>query len=287
MLEKLICEYCGNEFLCEYRTKKRRFCSKNCASMAQKHKKNNESEKVMKQCLVCGKVEYVAKSRAKTYKTCSIECSKIYRKNKPKKQITKKCPICGKEFSFKSSSESHHKTCGSQECKSKWYSITRSGSLNSNYKSLQKALQLSSTCQIEKHSQSRPIYMQLVKCVLGLKNVRSIPKGYVVHHKDANHLNNELENLILIPIQAHRQIHTIFGNVLINALHTGKLDREIFFSICNDDQRKFYENIIDLDITKQSIVMINKNDIDYSINDNENNIYKFIYVNEKDITTLK
>lgn len=49
-------------------------------------------------------------------------------------------------------------------------------------------------------------------------------------------------------------IHRIFGNVLISALHTGKLDRNLFFSFCNKEQKEFYEQIIDLDITSQVVV---------------------------------
>lgn len=81
-----------------------------------------------------------------------------------------------------------------------------------------------------------------------------IPKGYEIHHKDCNHENNDKTNLVLLPRAAHKLIHRWFGNILINALHTGKITREEFYKCCNETAKKFYENIIDLDVTKQVVV---------------------------------
>ena len=52
------------------------------------------------------------------------------------------------------------------------------------------------------------MYQHVVKKCLGLNSTRDIPKGYVIHHKDANHNNNSPENLIVLPKTAHRLIHT-------------------------------------------------------------------------------
>ena len=41
-----------------------------------------------------------------------------------------------------------------------------------------------------------------------------------------------------------------FGNVLIGALHTKRIDKDIFRQICNDEQWNCYKEIIDLDVTK-------------------------------------
>lgn len=72
-----------------------------------------------------------------------------------------------------------------------------------------------------------------MKEILNLNSLKELPKGYVIHHKDANHENNDPHNLVLLPKTTHRLIHTIFGNVLIGALHTGRIDKEIFRKICN------------------------------------------------------
>ena len=49
-------------------------------------------------------------------------------------------------------------------------------------------------------------------------------------------------------------IHRIFGNVLLNALHTNRITREEFFKICNTKECEFYKDIIDLDITHQAVL---------------------------------
>ena len=49
-------------------------------------------------------------------------------------------------------------------------------------------------------------------------------------------------------------IHQWAGNILLYALHTGMISKEFFLNLCNDEQREFYEQIIDLDITSQVVV---------------------------------
>ena len=34
-----------------------------------------------------------------------------------------------------------------------------------------------------------------------------IPEGYEVHHKDSNHLNNSLDNLVIVTRSTHRRLH--------------------------------------------------------------------------------
>lgn len=41
---------------------------------------------------------------------------------------------------------------------------------------------------------------------------------------------------------------------MIHALHTGILDRDLFFKMCNEVQVKFYKEIIDLDVTRQVVL---------------------------------
>lgn len=100
----------------------------------------------------------------------------------------------------------------------------------------------------------KDLYKHVVKEYFGFSSLKELPKGYDIHHKDANHQNNDLHNLVLLPRDVHMLIHRHFGNVLISALHTGKLSRELFFNICSEEQKSFYEQIIDLDITRQVVV---------------------------------
>lgn len=41
---------------------------------------------------------------------------------------------------------------------------------------------------------------------------------------------------------------------MIHALHTGILDRDLFFKMCNEAQANFYKEIIDLDVTRQVVL---------------------------------
>lgn len=211
------------------------------------------SSKILVKCAECGKEEYVAPSRAKKYKCCSVSCLGKYNSKKYSQKIELICPICGKKYLCKQSKVEHHRTCGSIECRHKWLSKIRTGKNNSNYKKVELDLMNFSVSE-EKHKISRTTYQHVVKTVLGLSSITKLPKGYVIHHKDANHMNNNPENLVVLPKTAHRLIHTYFGNVLIKALHTNKITRDEFFKCCNEEERNFYENIIDLNVTHQAVV---------------------------------
>ena len=95
------------------------------------------------------------------------------------------------------------------------------------------------------------IHQNIVCKYLGIKK---IPKGYHIHHKDCNHSNNEIKNLVVLPSSTHMLIHRIFGNILLNALHTGRISRKEFFNICNTSECEFYKEIIDLSIIEQAVV---------------------------------
>ena len=240
-----ICEVCGKKF--ESYEPNSKFCSIECY--------NNKrcSDKVQVKCAVCGKIEFVSPSRYKKYKCCSVECLGKYNSKKYNKQVTLMCPICGKEYKCKQSKIEHHRTCGDANCRHQWLKQTRTGKNNSNYRHVETELMKFSITK-ENHDKSKTIYQHVVKEILNLPSVKDIPKGYVIHHKDANHSNNDPTNLVVLPKTAHRLIHTYFGNVLIKALHTNKITRDEFFKCCNDEEKKFYENIIDLNVTHQAVV---------------------------------
>ena len=241
---KLICENCGKEFKTYDPNSK--YCCIECY-----RQKNNK--KIQVQCIECGKIEYVTQSRAKKYKCCSIECLSKYNSKRYNKQITLTCPICGKEYKCKQSKINHHKTCGDKNCRTQWLKQTRKGKNNFNYRKIEMDL-MNLSIKDENHDKSRTIYQHVVKEILGLSSITKIPKGYVIHHKDANHMNNNPENLVVLPKNVHRLIHTYFGNVLIRALHTNKITKEEFFKCCNEEEINFYKHIIDLNVTHQAVV---------------------------------
>ena len=240
-----ICKMCGKEF--ESYEPNSKFCSIECY--------NNKrcSDKIQVKCAECGKIEFVSPYRYKKYKCCSVECLGKYNSKKYNKRVTLKCPICGKEYTCKQSKIEHHRTCGDANCRSQWLKQTRKGKNNSNYRKIEIDLM---KCSINEdiHGKSKTIYQHVVKEILGLPSTSKIPKGYVIHHKDANHLNNNPTNLVVLPKTVHRLIHTYFGNVLIKALHTNKITRDEFFKCCNKEEREFYENIIDLNVMHQAVV---------------------------------
>lgn len=220
-------------------------------------------------CAECGKKEFVNPSRAKKYICCSRSCLGKHNSKKYSKKVKLICPICGKEYECKQSKIHQHRTCGKKECRKNWLKKTRIGSGNNNYKSVNDLLKENNCKNI--HDKSKSIYMHVVKEQFNLSSIIKLPKGYVIHHKDGNHENNVPENLVLINKSTHSLIHRYFGNVLIRCLHSGIITKETFFSLCNEEEKNFYLQIIDVNITNQILT----NDKEKTINN-----FKYIYYND-------
>ena len=223
-------------------------------------------------CAECGKKEYVSQSRAKKYVCCSRNCLGKYNSKRYNKKIELTCPICGKKYECKQSKLHEHRTCGDKTCRHEWLSKVRSGKGNFRYKSINDILKEENTCK--NHDKSKTLYLHVVKEVLNLQSVTKLPKGYVIHHKDGDHNNNVPENLILLDKSTHALIHRLFGNILINALHSGRISKEDFFKLCNENQKEFYSKIIDINITNQILT----NDFEKTINNNE-----YVYYDESKV----
>lgn len=54
---------------------------------------------------------------------------------------------------------------------------------------------------------SKEHYKKLLHRVIWEEHYGEIPKGYVVHHKDGNKLNNDIENLELMSLKEHGNMH--------------------------------------------------------------------------------
>ena len=248
-MNKYKCQNCGKEFF--HKSKTRKFCSKECyneyvASNGKKSFYTKPNLKVKVICEICGKVEYVAPSRAKKYHTCSVECRGQYASKIYNKKIEKKCPICGKIFWVKNS-QKHRRICCSLDCSKTYRSLTKVGENNANYR----GFIIENGVKSKYYKCYKEPYRRIVKDHFGLKNLL---KGYDIHHKDCNPDNNEKQNLVVLPRNVHMLLHRWFGNILLSALHTGKISREDFYKLCSDEQKTLYENIIDLDITGQAVV---------------------------------
>lgn len=246
MYEK-VCKNCGKIF---YAKKiETEFCCRECYNEYCKttgYLKKGNANKIEVVCAECGKHEFVPASRARKYLCCSKECLGKYNSKKYNTQVEKECPICHTKF-FVKQSQATKRVCCSIACSKKHRSLTKTGENNSNYKGLDTNLKDS----IRANKRKSDVHTRIVKNYFGLK--KSI-HGYDIHHKDANHNNNELTNLIVIPRDVHMLIHRWFGNILIHALHTGIISRETFYSMCTEEQKQFYKEIIDLNITSQVVV---------------------------------
>lgn len=133
-----------------------------------------------KKCLVCKR-----KIRYKLKKFCSRECYLVDHAEKPKK-----CTICKTEFFRRQRSG---KTCSS-ECLSRAISIGKT----KPYKKIDgfgySVLSVKGV-QIREHR------------FVWEKHHGPIPKGWVVHHKNHNRLDNRIENLEAMPRGQHQTLH--------------------------------------------------------------------------------
>lgn len=87
------------------------------------------------------------------------------------------------------------------------------------------------------HSQTfgrEKIHIAVAKEILGLTK---IPKGYHVHHRDANYLNNDPENLCLLNLSDHRWVHSQFGSATLWAYMKNKVSLEQLVDWSNDKER--------------------------------------------------
>ena len=252
-MKELTCENCGKIF--KTKAKQRRFCCRECYKHYIKtHKIEFPSKRIKEgingkkvKCAICGKEEIVYLKRAEHYKCCSKECLNKYNSIKYSQKIKITCENCGKEFEIKKS-ELNRRRCCSRKCINELHKTTYLGANNPNSYEIRLKNNLISNTNLEYKNW---IHQSIVKKYF---NIKKIPKGYHVHHKDCVHTNNTLTNLVLLPKETHMLIHRIFGNVLLNALHTNRITREEFFKICNTKECEFYKDIIDLDITHQAVL---------------------------------
>jgi hypothetical protein len=206
-------------------------------------------------CLICNKEENVPPSREKNYKTCSIECSKIYRKSLTNNNII--CPICNIEFHCKPSKIKKHKNiCCSLECSKKLKSILMKGEGNHQYglkgelnSTFNNGIKINNYGYRLIYSPNHPfcnhagyvLEHRLVAEKYLLTDITSIeingnrylkqkPK-LAVHHKDFDKLNNDVNNLVILTKSAHSRLHALI-NPQPRDDDTGRfISREIIYNI--------------------------------------------------------
>lgn len=238
--------------------------------------------KIKVKCAYCGKVEYVHKSRSKNYKCCSRECIGKLNSLRYNKKISKECPICGKEF-FVKTSQAKRRICCSNECLNKYRSLYKTKENNPNYRL--RVIELENGVRRKDFNRYKEIYKHVA---LDALNVDKIPKGYNIHHKDANSNNNDPKNLIILPKATHMLLHRWFGNILLNAIETNKISMELLQSICTQEQYNLYKNIIILNVTSQVVIkqgeLLENLEVDNQQPSVFRNIYEGSTTNERPLT---
>lgn len=190
---------------------------------------------IEKTCLMCGKKFNVIPARDKTAKYCSRICS-------DKSHIKENnciCGYCGKEFHLrpyriKRVSEKFGNYC-SRKCKDKSFGSKFTGEQNHQYglKGKLNATFVDRDLIKKNHNlietlkyypehpycskAGRVLKHRLIveenymlfdeKYFEKVNNIIVLKKKYKVHHKDNNHLNNNIDNLQIVTISEHSKIH--------------------------------------------------------------------------------
>ena len=202
-------------------------------------------EKIKVTCKECGKVEYVSPSRAKHYVTCSITCMGKYNSKRYGDKVEKVCECCGKTFLVKRSHYNRRRCC-SKECHNKLLPKKFKGDGNPNFKGRymdSDGYLFVSDTRIKKH----------IKVAMDTLGITQIPKGYNIHHRDCNKLNNAPENLVMLNTSDHIWLHKQYGNAVLNAYMQDKIDINTLISWSNDKLRA--NKLLPLSIIEQSVVL--------------------------------
>lgn len=91
------CQYCGDNFISDFKANINKYCSKKCYGLALK-------DKITKKCAICGETFETTKSQNKIY--CSRKC---YGASKLNHELLGKCECCGREYKKRKKSQ---KYCG-------------------------------------------------------------------------------------------------------------------------------------------------------------------------------
>lgn len=193
-------------------------------------------------CLICNKEVDVCLSRAKKFKTCSKSCLAEY--FKAEKNTV--CEYCKKEFHLKPYRKNRtlNNFC-SIDCFASWKSENQRGCNNPNYRNRlydndgKKILHLPSVGRVKEHR-------FVAETILG-----EIPKGFHVHHRDCNPINNVSFNLVVLTNSDHRWLHKQYGNATLYAYYYELIDKKSLISWSNDKERA--ERLLDLNILNQKL----------------------------------
>lgn len=189
----------------------------------------SKTGKIIK-CAYCSKEFYCSPFRLKSSVICcSRECASAYKiKHNPNKEV---CPICGKIFNVKPSYKNKTKQqCCSRECLGELRKTIYLGENNPNYgnrgksnpnwKSDKKITNYGyvkircldhpfKDCDgfVFEHRLVAERYLLNEENSVEIDGKRYLSKEYVVHHINHNRQDNRVENLIVLKLSEHTQMH--------------------------------------------------------------------------------
>ena len=172
------CIICGKEV-----PNYQKYCSKKCYNISQK-------KGFYKICEVCKKESYVKHSRAnENVRFCSRKCMGISFRNK----IETECSYCGNMLQVEPNRIRKYNFCDNK-CK-KLYRQVGCGITTDGYVWI-------IVDGYNRHNQVK-IHRYLMEVKLG----RKLKSTEIVHHKDFNKLNNNINNLEILTREEHNKIH--------------------------------------------------------------------------------
>lgn len=186
-------------------------------------------------CIVCGKEQTIYKNRLNSYKTCSMECSSKYRKSSTINNC--KCTNCGKDFHLKESQVKRYNrnmgTFCSMSCSTEYKKEFYLGKNNPNYR----GSQYDSDGYRINHYPKVGRIKEHHFVAFNILDIKKVPEGYCIHHRDCNIYNNDPSNLALLTNSDHRWIHKQYGNATLWAFCNNKVSLEDLISWSNDPER--------------------------------------------------
>lgn len=206
---------------------------------------------INKVCLVCAKPFSVIRARATTAKYCCIECRDIGLKKAPNQT----CSVCGTAFHLKKSGfERYNRTLGvfcSNTCLAKAKQSAYKGENNPNFKNRnvdQDGYRVFTPQASFLFGHKRMKVHQAICCeILGISK---LPKGFHIHHRDCDVLNNDADNLVVLSVSDHKWLHKQFGNATLWAYCNEKCSEADLLTWSDDPERA--RQLLSLNVRQQS-----------------------------------
>jgi hypothetical protein len=181
-------------------------------------------------CEICNKEFKRYGKQTKVAKYCSYKCMGKSLRALPNTE----CKECKKDFHLKKYRKDRvqNNFC-SISCLAKWKSKNSFGEKNPNFRNKMYDSDGYRLIHSEKNGREN-LHKSVVKEIL---NIENIPKGFHIHHRDCNHLNNDPDNLVLLKDSDHRWIHAQFGNATLWAFMNNKISLNHLISWSNDIEK--------------------------------------------------